>query len=178
MQKFHHSVITRTCPIAKCAPAATLSSYPGDLSTSALRQPKAAARDRPIVWSRQIGRRPPPAPSPKSLLPLIKPDVPVSGIRFPAGFTGKANDGGALRQAHRQSPSPDHGRKRNRSQGPLLRRHCSASALLRPCPTPAVTAACCDVEAAALAINGSPPITRISLATCRAHCCCLRGRPG
>src|SRR5215468_2490138 len=72
-------------------------------------------------------------------------------------------------QAHRQSPSPHHRRKRTRSQGPLLRRHYTASALLRPCPTPAVTAACCDVEAATLVINGSPPITRTTFPTCRAH---------
>src|ERR671936_141828 len=60
-------------------------------------------------------------------------------------------------------------RRRTRSQGPLLRRHYTASALLRPCPTPAVTAACCDVEAATLVINGSPPITRTTFPTCRAH---------
>src|SRR5262249_61889661 len=41
--------------------------------------------------------------------------------------------------------------------------------LLRPCPTAAVTAACCDVEAAILVINGSPPITRTTFPTCRAH---------
>src|SRR5215831_127411 len=40
---------------------------------------------------------------------------------------------------------------------------------LRPRPTPVVTAACCDVEAATLVINGSPPITRTTLPTCRAH---------
>src|ERR1700730_17996691 len=72
-------------------------------------------------------------------------------------------------QAHRQSPSPHHLRKRTRSQGPLLRRHCPASTLIRPCPTPVVAAACRDVEAAALAHDGSPPITRITLPTCRAH---------
>ena len=44
-------------------------------------------------------------------------------------------------QAHRQSPSPHHLRKRTRSQGPLLRRHYPASTLLRPCPTPAMAAA-------------------------------------
>src|ERR1700758_1892853 len=35
-------------------------------------------------------------------------------------------------QAHRQSPSPLHRRKRTRSQGPLLRRHYTASALSGP----------------------------------------------
>src|SRR5262249_32652589 len=44
--------------------------------------------------------------------------------------------------------SPHHRQKRTRSQGPLLHRHYPASALLRPCPTPVVTAACCDVEGA------------------------------
>ena len=72
-------------------------------------------------------------------------------------------------QAHRQSPSPHHLRKRTRSQGPLLRRHYPASTLLRPCPTPAMAAACRDVEAATLAHDGSPPITRTTFPTCRAH---------
>src|SRR5215468_4078170 len=65
--------------------------------------------------------------------------------------------------AHRQSPSPHHRQKRTRSQGPLLRRHYTASALLRPCPTLAATATCCDVEAATLVINESRP--SCSLAT-------------
>src|SRR5262247_2898998 len=72
-------------------------------------------------------------------------------------------------QAHRQSPSPRLLRKHTRSQGPSLRRHYPASTVVRPCPTPANAAACCDVEAATLASNGSPPITRITLPTCRAH---------
>src|SRR4029078_969057 len=59
-------------------------------------------------------------------------------------------------QAHRQSPSPHHLRKRTRSQGPLLRRHCPASTLLRPCPTPVLAAACRDVEAATLTMTGLP----------------------
>src|SRR6516164_6969836 len=49
-------------------------------------------------------------------------------------------------QAHRQSPSPHHRRKHTRSQGPLLCWHYPASTLIRPCPTPARTAACRDVE--------------------------------
>src|SRR5262249_42908640 len=56
--------------------------------------------------------------------------------------------------------SPHLLRKRTRSQGPLLRRHYPASTLLRPCPTPAMTVACRDVEAATLARDGSPPIPR------------------
>ena len=72
-------------------------------------------------------------------------------------------------QAHRQSPSPRHLRKRTRSQGPFLRRHYPASTLIRPCPTPAMAAACRDVEAATLARDGSPPITRTTFPTCRAH---------
>src|SRR4029077_15224155 len=72
-------------------------------------------------------------------------------------------------QAHRQSPSPHRLRKRTRSQGPLLRRHCPASTLVRPCPTPALAVARCDVEAATLAQDGSPPITRTTLPACRAH---------
>jgi hypothetical protein len=72
-------------------------------------------------------------------------------------------------QAHGQSPSPRHLRKRTRSQGPLLRRHYPASLLIRPCPTPASAAAYRDVEAATLAHDGSPPITRTTCPTCRAH---------
>src|SRR6202043_3980603 len=72
-------------------------------------------------------------------------------------------------QAHRQSPPPHRLQKRTRSQGPLLRRHYPASTLLRPCPTPALAVACCDVEAATLAQDGSPPITRTTFPTCRAH---------
>src|SRR5215217_7996888 len=67
-------------------------------------------------------------------------------------------------QAHRQSPSPHHLRKRTRSQGPLLRRRCPASTLVRPCPTPALAVACRDVEAATLAHDGprlpEPPSRR------------------
>jgi hypothetical protein len=76
-----------------------------------------------------------------------------------------------LRLSPGSSPitSPRHLRKRTRSQGPLLRRHYPASTLLRPCPTPAMTVACRDVEAATLARDGSPPITRTTLPTCRAH---------
>src|SRR3979411_946592 len=70
---------------------------------------------------------------------------------------------------YRQSPRPRHLRKRTRSQGPLLRRHYPASTLLRPCPTPAMAVACRDVEAATLARDGSPPITRTTFPTCRAH---------
>src|SRR5664279_4530347 len=72
-------------------------------------------------------------------------------------------------EAHRQSPSPPHLRKRTRSQGPLLRRHYPASTLLRPRPIPAITAAFRNVEAATLARDGLPPITRTTFPTCRAH---------
>ena len=37
--------------------------------------------------------------------------------------------------------------------------------VMRPCPTPAMTAACCNVEAATLATNGSPPITRTTISS-------------
>src|SRR6516225_2406146 len=129
--------------------------------------------------------------------PLIEPDVRISRIRLSDWLHRQAHEtrhepqASSLRralflrlatqlslkdpdhsrclQAHRQSPSPRHLRKRTRSQGPLLRRHYPASTLLRPCPTPVVAAACRAVEAAALAHDGSPPITRITLPTCRAH---------
>src|SRR6516165_10099872 len=54
-------------------------------------------------------------------------------------------------QAHRQSPSPHDLQKRTRSRG---RRHYPASTLLWPRPTPAVTTARCDVEAATLVRDG------------------------
>ena len=41
--------------------------------------------------------------------------------------------------------------------------------VIRPCPTPAMAVACRDVEAATLALDGSPPITRTTFPTCRAH---------
>jgi hypothetical protein len=40
---------------------------------------------------------------------------------------------------------------------------------IRPCPTAAMAAACRDVEAATLARDGPPPITRTTFPTCRAH---------
>src|SRR5467141_2449005 len=72
-------------------------------------------------------------------------------------------------QAHRQSPRPRHLRKRTRSQGPFLSQHYPASTVIRPRPTPAMAAAFRDVEAATLALDGSPPITRTTFPTCRAH---------
>ena len=56
-----------------------------------------------------------------------------------------------------------------RSQGPFLRRHYPATTVIRPRPTPAMAAAFCDVEAATLALDGSPPLTRTTFPTCRAH---------
>src|SRR5580692_3710803 len=73
-------------------------------------------------------------------------------------------------QAHRQSPRPSHLRKRTRSQGPFLSQHYPASTVIRPRPTPAMAAALRDVEAATLALDGSPPITRTTFPTCRALC--------
>src|SRR5262249_58692946 len=60
-------------------------------------------------------------------------------------------------------------RHHDRVQPPPPPRHSPVSRVARPCPPPANAAACCDVEAATLASNGSPPITRITLPTCRAH---------
>src|SRR5277367_3131729 len=62
-------------------------------------------------------------------------------------------------QAHHQSPPPHHLQKRTRSRGPLLHRRYPASTLLLPRPTPAVTTAWCDAEAATLVRDGSPPVT-------------------
>ena len=56
-----------------------------------------------------------------------------------------------------------------KSQGPLLRRHYPASTLIRPCPTPVMVVAFRNVEDATLANDESPPITRTTFPTCRAH---------
>jgi hypothetical protein len=91
---------------------------------------------------------------------------------FPSPLDTATSNGSGLQrccQAYRQSPRPRHLRKRTGSQGPLLRRRYPASTLVRPCPTPVMVAACCDVEAATLAHDGSPPITRTTFPTCRAH---------
>src|ERR1700694_752643 len=103
---------------------------------------------------------------------LVVEQVEAEGrlrLRLTVQLSLKGPDRCRCCQAHRQSPSPRHLRKRTRSQGPLLRRHSPASTLLRPCPTPAMTVACRDVEAATLACDGSPPITRTTFPTCRAH---------
>src|SRR5208283_2905847 len=77
-------------------------------------------------------------------------------------------------KTHRQSPSPRQLRKHTRSQGPFLRRYYPASTVLRPCPTPARSIAISDVEAATFDLDGSPPITRITIPTC---CVQYPGRP-
>ncbi len=59
--------------------------------------------------------------------------------------------------------------KAHQKSGLLLRRHCTASTLIRPCPTPALAATCRNVEAATLADDGSPAIIRTTIPTCRAH---------
>ncbi len=90
----------------------------------------------------------------------------------PSSLGTATSDSSGLRggcQAHRQSPRPRHLGKRTRSQGPFLHRNYPASTVVRPCPTPAMAVACRDVEATTLARDGSPPITRITLPTCRAH---------
>ena len=51
----------------------------------------------------------------------------------------------------------------------MLHRHYPASTLLRPCPTPAMAVGFRNVEDATLATDGSPPITRTTFPTCRAH---------
>src|SRR5262245_34044291 len=80
-------------------------------------------------------------------------------LRFAVELSLKAPDLIRRCQAHHQSPSAHHLQKRTRSRGPLLPRHYSASTLLLPRPTPAVTTACCDAEAATLVRDGSPPVT-------------------
>src|SRR3979411_2360389 len=103
---------------------------------------------------------------------LVVEQVEAEGrlrLRLTVQLSLKGPDRCRCCQAHRQSPSPHHLRKRTRSQGPLLRRHYPASTLLRPCPTPVMTISRRNVEAATLARDGSPPITRTTFPTCRAH---------
>jgi hypothetical protein len=97
---------------------------------------------------------------------------PVGGLRlrFTIQLYLKGPDPIRCLKAHRQSPLPRHRQKHTRSQGPSLHRHYPASTVLRPCPTPVPDRhAQHDVEAATLAQDGSPPITRITLPACRAH---------
>ena len=72
-------------------------------------------------------------------------------------------------QAHRQSPPPRPLPKRTRIQDPLLRRHYPASMLVWPCPTPGPADARGTVASVSPHRTGSPPMTRITLPTCRAH---------
>src|ERR1700686_2313543 len=80
-------------------------------------------------------------------------------LRFAVELSLKVPDLIRRCKVHHQSPSPHHLQKRTRSRGPLLRRHYPASKLLLPRPTPAVTTAYCDAEAATLVRDGSPPVT-------------------
>src|SRR5205085_1183031 len=90
-------------------------------------------------------------------------------LRLAIKLSLKAPDPFRCFEAHRQSPCPRYLRKHTRSQGPSLRRHYPASSVVRPCPTPARSAARCDVGVANSNRSGPPPITRITLPTCRAH---------
>ena len=72
-------------------------------------------------------------------------------------------------QAHRQSPRPRHLRKRIRSQGPFLSQHYPASTVYTTPSDSRHGRRLRDVEAATLALDGSPPITRTTFPTCRAH---------
>src|SRR4051795_3148875 len=58
--------------------------------------------------------------------------------------------------------------KRTRSKGPFLRQHDLASPVVWPSPTPVRPAACATVGLPAPSRDGSPPMTRITLPTCRA----------
>jgi hypothetical protein len=64
------------------------------------------------------------------------------GFRLVVEFPLQSPDRIGCLQAHRHSPPPHRRQKRTRSQGPSLHRRYPASAVLRPCPTPARTAAC------------------------------------
>jgi hypothetical protein len=72
-------------------------------------------------------------------------------------------------QAKGQSPQHLRRHERTRSQGPFLRRNYPASTVVRPCPTPARSTAKSGVEVATSDLDGSPPITRITIPTCRVH---------
>jgi len=102
---------------------------------------------------------------------VSRDDTPARDVSSPCGnelpLTGP--DRSRCLQAHRQSPSPRRLQKHAKSQGPLLCRHYPASTLIRPCPTPVMAVAFRNVEDATLADDGSPPITRTTFPTCRAH---------
>src|SRR5262245_8791530 len=92
-------------------------------------------------------------PTPRFPSPLIKPDVPISGIRLSGWLHREARDGAARgRRWRHRTPRPRcmTSNVNRRLRGPLL---------LLPRPTPAVTTACCDAEAATLVHDGSPPVT-------------------
>src|SRR5262249_8995892 len=94
---------------------------------------------------------------------LVVEQVEAEGrlrLRLTVQLSLKGPDRDRCCQAHRQSPSPHHLRKRTRSQGPLLNWHCPASTLVRPCPTSALAAACRDVEAATLTVTGLPRLPK------------------
>src|SRR5262249_2021153 len=103
---------------------------------------------------------------------LVVEQVEAEGrlrLRLTVQLSPKGPDRDRCCQAHRQSPSPRHLTKHDRSLVPPLPWHLPAMTVVPPSPPPANAAACCDVEAATLASNGSPPITRITLPTCHAH---------
>src|ERR1700730_15887427 len=93
---------------------------------------------------------------------LVVEQVEAEGrlrLRLTVQLSLKGPDRCRCCQAHRQSPRPRHLRKRTRSRGPFLSQHYPASTVIRPRPTPAMAAALRDVEAATLALDGSPPVT-------------------
>src|ERR1700676_2838915 len=77
-------------------------------------------------------------------LNLVVEQVEAEGrlrLRLTVQLSLKGPDRCRCCQAHRQSPSPRHLRKRTRSQGPFLSQHYPASTVIRPRPTPAMAAA-------------------------------------
>src|SRR6201984_90191 len=98
--------------------------------------------------------------TPRFPSPLIKPNVPISGIRLSDWLHREAYNGPLRRrlrfavelslkapdlirrcQAHHQSPSPHHLQKAPRGRAPSPPRHTPPTTLLFPRPPPAVTTA-------------------------------------
>src|SRR3982075_829296 len=90
---------------------------------------------------------------------LVVEQVEAEGrlrLRLTVQLSLKGPDRCRCCQAHRQSPSPRHLRKRTRSQGPFLSQHYPASTVIRPRPTPAMAAAFATLRPLPSPLTGLP----------------------
>src|SRR6202049_29219 len=90
---------------------------------------------------------------------LVVEQVEAEGrlrLRLTVQLSLKGPDRCRCCQAHRQSPSPRHLRKRTRSQGPFLSQHYPASTVIRPRLTPAMAAAFATLRPLPSPLTGLP----------------------